>query len=230
MKAHRTHPITVFAMLALLAMLLTPATAGANPPAPVSVPPGENPLGVSYADWSAQWWTWALEQPVPTNPILDTTGANCAVAQSGDVWFLAGVFSGQATRTCTIPAGKYVYVPIVNNVYIVTPGNPPGDSIEAGMAVNAQTMATASNLHLKVDERPVAGLADYMVVSPGFQVALPMDNIAGLNHKTYKAVAQGVQVMLLPLAPGQHTIRFQGNIDYYPVSIDVTYYLTVVAP
>ena len=56
-------------------------------------PPGSNPLGVTYGEWTAKWWQWLLSIPGPVNPNLDTTGANCAQGQSGPVWFLAGRFS-----------------------------------------------------------------------------------------------------------------------------------------
>src|SRR4029077_20020533 len=56
-------------------------------------PPGSNPLGVTYGEWTARWWQWLLSIPGPVNTNLDTTGANCAQGQSGPVWFLAGRFS-----------------------------------------------------------------------------------------------------------------------------------------
>jgi hypothetical protein len=70
--------------------------------------------GKTHGEWSAAWSKWAYEAPTSKNPFLDVTGVNCAVGQSGHVWFLAGTFFvGPATspvvRTCTIPAGERLF-------------------------------------------------------------------------------------------------------------------------
>jgi len=59
------------------------------------------------------------------NPLLDQTGANAAIGQSGPVWFLAGTTGGTAERAITVPAGKSLFFPLVNNVWICTPVDPP---------------------------------------------------------------------------------------------------------
>src|SRR6516225_8932604 len=61
----------------------------------------------AYGDWAALWWQWAVGTPADVNPVLDTTGANCAVNQPvPGVFLLAGSFSsGTINRTCTVPVG-----------------------------------------------------------------------------------------------------------------------------
>ena len=77
--------------------------------------PESLPGGLSYQQWSAKWWQWLWSIPVSINPVFDTTGADCAVSQpSGPVWFLAGTFGTNVTRTCSIPAGKRIFFPIIN--------------------------------------------------------------------------------------------------------------------
>ena len=44
----------------------------------------------------------------------DTTGKNCALKQTGPVWFLPGTFGGTISVTCTIPAGKAILVSLIN--------------------------------------------------------------------------------------------------------------------
>jgi len=85
-------------------------------PAPAQsflAPPETLPGGLSYQQWGAKWWQWVLSIPASINPILDTTGANCDVDQSGPVWFLAGG-PPIAERNCTVPAGKMIFFPIIN--------------------------------------------------------------------------------------------------------------------
>src|SRR5262249_10337841 len=72
-------------------------------------PPGSEPYGLSYGEWSARWWQWLLQIPATTNPNLDSTGAHCTEGQSGHVWFLAGSFGtlpSPIIRNCTVPAGR----------------------------------------------------------------------------------------------------------------------------
>jgi hypothetical protein len=42
----------------------------------------------SIRDLTAQWWQWALSMPPSVNPVLDPTGAYCALGQRGSTWFL----------------------------------------------------------------------------------------------------------------------------------------------
>src|ERR1700756_2355621 len=84
-------------------LLLTAVTARAQS---FVAPPESLPGGLSYQQWSAKWWQWEWSIPLPINPVGDTTGIDCAVYQSGPVWFLAGTSGFNATRSCTIPVGK----------------------------------------------------------------------------------------------------------------------------
>src|SRR5262245_31396576 len=42
----------------------------------------------SYGAWGAAYWTWAFEQKVSENAVLDLTGEQCDTNQEGPVWFL----------------------------------------------------------------------------------------------------------------------------------------------
>ena len=63
---------------------------------------------------TARWWQWVISIGQSENPLLDPTGADCAVGQEGPVWFLGGTFGGPATRSCTVPAGKALLIPVLN--------------------------------------------------------------------------------------------------------------------
>src|SRR5215210_9228774 len=48
------------------------------------------PYGVSYAEWTAKFWQWLLEQPTDTNPAVgnDEKGEKCDNNQKDpNVWF-----------------------------------------------------------------------------------------------------------------------------------------------
>ena len=81
--------VTIGLVLSLIVIAMIPVAVADN------INPGvfavnSKPYGLSYAQWTANWWKWAMGIPTPNNPIPDKTGANCAQQQSGPVWFLAG--------------------------------------------------------------------------------------------------------------------------------------------
>jgi hypothetical protein len=75
---------------------------------------GSMPYGLTYGQWTTRWWTWLMSIPTNINPASDGTGTNCAQSQSGPVWFLAGSMTGKAERSCTIPADKAIFFPIID--------------------------------------------------------------------------------------------------------------------
>ena len=68
---------------------------------PRVLPPNAHPHGRSYGEWAAAWWQYVLSVTSAQNPLFDETGANCAVSQTGHVFFLVGVFNetGTAVRS-----------------------------------------------------------------------------------------------------------------------------------
>ena len=56
-------------------------------------------------------------EPEESNPVDDKIGEFCNKNQNDpNVWFLAGTFGGKAERTCTIPVGKAILFPIINDL------------------------------------------------------------------------------------------------------------------
>ena len=230
MKSSTRYRRTLVAVILATAMFVTWSSsqlvqADGNPN-PGVLPPSSHPFGATYGVWSARWWQWALGQPVPTNPLLDTTGASCGVGQAGKVWFLAGTFGGgSAIRTCTIPAGKALFFPVAN-AFCSEEGN---GTPEAQRACAKSTMDAATNLSAEVDSISIQDLQLYRVQSPIFDLTLPDNNIFGAPAGVYTpTAADGIQLMLAPLSAGSHVIHFH---TVFPGNdpIDVTYHLTVGA-
>jgi hypothetical protein len=51
--------------------------------------------------------------PTEQHPRDEYTPEKCAINQEGPVWFLADQLGGREERTCTIPAGKAIFVPLL---------------------------------------------------------------------------------------------------------------------
>ena len=87
----------------------------ATPEASSSVlPPDAEVAGGDLAAWSARSWQWFFSLPPASNPVADETGDWCGYRQSDPVFFLAGA-EGSVERSCVIPKGVYVFVPLLGS-------------------------------------------------------------------------------------------------------------------
>jgi hypothetical protein len=207
----------------------SPATNSINP---AIFPLDSQPYGLSYGGWTAKWWQWAESIPAEINPQLDQTGEDCAQAQNqtGPVWFLTGTSGGSVERTCTIPAGKAILIPVLNNINI----RAASETDEELLAGAKSQTDSVTILEFSIDGVPLQDIWNYRIQSPFFDVTLPSDNVFGISAGTYRAVADGYWVFLQPLPPGQHEIRLHGAMGN-PTAISpipsfetvVTYHLIV---
>ena len=240
------------ALIALVLLLqVTPALAD-NTPNPGVLPPNSHPFGKTYGEWNAGWWQWSFSVPASKNPGRATDGAvDCRVGQSGNVWCLAGYFPNGGsggpftfTRSCTVPAGKALFIPIINSwadnvCNNGQPPNPPPFTVDQLRAFAASGVIPATNLHASIDGNPVTNLESYRAISPVFSYTLPpspdnlIDAAFGVSLPgtcwpsltVTPAVADGFYIMLTPLSAGSHSINFGGSGP--GITLDVTYNLTV---
>lgn len=175
----------------------------------------------------ALWWQHAMSIPYDKNPILDETGAQCGIGQTGDTWFLHGSFGGpQIVRDCSAPAGRRFFLPIVNWICLPYPGETIKENVDICQYVNDLT----DTLELTVNGEPANQLIKRRAQRNPFDVTLPVDNILGATPGTYVAVHDGYYAMLPVLPPGNHTIHIVGGTSAFGFSLDVVYNLTVVEP
>lgn len=223
-KLRLTLTVLTVGVLAVLVAWLVWRGAGQ----PRIFPPQSRPYGKSYGQWSALWWQWVSQFPVPESPLF---GSRCPdVGQSGEVWFLAGTSEGTVVRACTVPAGKALFFPVANTVS----WNSPGESYteqELGDRA-AQLLELAKELACTIDGTAVKDLDRFRVLSPAFDLHLPENNIHGEVPGDYSpAVSDGWWIMLEPLPQGQHEIHFyvvfQTKAGDLIGEVDVTYHLTV---
>ncbi len=178
----------------------------------------------TYGDWSAAWWQWAFSIPVSSNPLLDH---DCNTGQSGPVFFLAGnITGGSSERNCTVPAGKSLFFPVLNQIFTSFPA--PLTLINEMRAIDASAMDSATGMLVDLDGKQLNNLQnDFRVTSVTFDVTLPDDNLFGIPSGEYAtAVDDGFYVMLKPLSAGSHTLHFKGTVSLTGFSLDVVYHLT----
>lgn len=210
----------------------TPQILAARQPAtpPAIFAPEATPFGASYAEWSARWWQWALAIPADRSPFADKGGCrNGAEGQAGPVWFLAGVINktGSAHRTCDVPAGKAILIPVVNVECSTLEGN--GRNTPQLRACLAQYRF--GNVSATIDGVPVADLERYLVESPPFDLTLPENNVLGVDAGTGTAIGKGYYLMLPPLAAGSsHVLEYGGGFPDFDFAVSMRYELHVTAP
>jgi hypothetical protein len=254
----------VLSIAACAAVLIAVAAAGAGAaggPAPV-IPPGARVGGLTYGQWSAAQWRWEIGAPNdPTHQVVDQNPGtpaspapvNCALGQSGNVWFLAGTSYAQpfttTYRSCNVRAGKFLFFPLVDDWLdnLGCPGTPnstlTADQLRTAVSQTVDTVDTTS-LHASVDGQPVRSLtqdpAAFRAQANGFIYTLPANNAlgafacgtlfpAGTTPPPPGAFADGYYVMLPPLCVGTHQLSFGGtsNFEGSTFTEDIHYTITV---
>ncbi len=209
---------------------LTSSFATANPDA--VLPPGASVNTKTPEQLSVEWWQWAISTDDEINPVRDLTGANCAVGQSGSVWFLAGGFgSSKIRRTCTVPAGKSLFFPVINMVYMPAKGYKLLTCEEAKTAA-ALNNKTAIDLFAELDGVPMPDVRRYRVTTHGCFDAYARIPEVQRPIKGYPAASDGYWLVLRPLEKGKHVIKFGGRYnrnsnEYGRMVQDIEYELVV---
>lgn len=232
----------------LLVLLLVTSTVAIPVRASAEIiPPSQVIYGMTYGDWSAAWWQWALQLSNTKSPLFDDTGAKCASGQGvGPVFFLVG--GGTTANTlvrndCIVPAGKALFFPIINGECSTA----EKDTVfyaasDWALRVCASKLLDGidiSSLLVTVDGVTLQGeqLKAFRAQSPVFHFTdIPKDNFLTpapgkkfVTASSGTSVSDGFWVMLDPLSVGTHTIHFQGTITSgpSPFGLNVTYNLTV---
>ncbi|MBI4591488.1 MAG: hypothetical protein HY725_21910 [Candidatus Rokubacteria bacterium] len=223
---------------------------GAKNPNPRVIPVGAKAHGQTYGDWGAAWWRWALGIAKDVNPVTDPSGEHCDEGQSGSVWFLAGTFGGNVERSCTVPAGKTIFFPLLNYVlwtpedlaFVDSIGVPGATTEEKFRTAMDAFLDNATTLTCTVDGVALNDLFSYRASSSTGTTPLLLgpDNVLqdfgypdGLREES---VTDGYWLMLAPLPEGEHTIVFSSELVCtaaecfgldFAFGVTVTYHLTV---
>lgn len=190
--------------------------------------PGSIVAGKSVADWTADWWTWALQAPAAQSPLADTSGAFAGVNNGGPVFFIAGSFgSAPMTRAFNVPEGRPVLVPMINffdtEPSILDNGAALGDRQNAANVVvgNWLSAVIADSLFASIDGTAVTNLAQYLEVTGLFSMG-PTE--AGSVIESFGVSAgdvldptksSGYWLMIDGLTPGSHTLHLGGSSNAF---------------
>jgi hypothetical protein len=190
------------------------------------------PFGLTMSDWSVKWFQWLLTIPASNSPASDKTGQDCSVGQpTKDVWFLVQTTSGPGERTCTIPAGRAILLPVAANE--CSTAEDPALTTESALRACAVAGNEVNSIVAIVDGVKLKNLEQYRVQSPLFTFTYPDNNIFGAPAGPTQAVADVYMTFLKPLSPGNHTLQFsQVTLDNPTTgtksfAYSIVYHLTV---
>lgn len=195
------------------------------------------PKGQTYGRWAAEWYQWVLGIPAAANPLLDTTGENCSQRQVDKVWFLAGSSVGPVERTCTIPAGKALFFPLINTGYGAFLNDTPKTRTQKYVR-SIGSCTEAVQISVWIDDFQVPKPIRFFTgasgsQSPFFNVQMPPGNLYGFDETVVPELLlsptaeQGYYLFIQPLPLGTHTIRWTASGCTPGASQDITYNLTV---
>ena len=195
-----------------------------------------NPYGISYEDWIIKWWQWYLSMPADIHPVTDDTGERCGEGLSSlPVFFLIGGEGSVVERTCTIPAGKAIFIPVGYVECSFAEFGEFGGTTEEELHTCAEEDQSSNPiLFLSVDGRQIQQLEKYRIHSRAFNVTFPENAVFGAKAGPSVAVSDGYWIILEPLPPGEHEIHFKNSLTNPTTGIlffddDVKYHLNVVA-
>jgi hypothetical protein len=177
------------------------------------VEPHSKAEGQTIAEWTEDWWNWALRFPVDENP-FDDTGSLAHLDNDGEVFFLAGTFGGTQARVIEVPEDTPILFPMLNTVESL-PVTAQGilDFVEGWKAAEKDLFASIDGQPIRDPSRFVEQTDFFSLgeVQPGSLAAALFPVPVGTVLEP--AVAVGYWVMIDDLEPGTHTLEFGGRFD-----------------
>jgi hypothetical protein len=179
-------------------------------------PPESKPYSLTYGEHIKNFWKWILAIPMKESPLNDPTGEKCATGQSNtnsSVFYLSVNNGGISERTCKVPAGKGLLIPVM--VVVWTDKEAPGASIEELRKSAKKDQDSVNSLYLKIGDKEYTyqDLIKYRTPTDAFEVIFPHNGIFGvIEGGTSKAVADGFYILTEPLTKGNYSVHFKSSL------------------
>jgi len=191
-------------------------------------PINSRPYGLTYEQWSIEWWSWLLTIPKEHNPVYDNNGTNASVNQeNSSVFFLCQTFNengSNPTRSVNIKMGNSLFFPLINWISV---------SPEDGLTTNDLVMKAKSKMNSIADlkiivngDRIIDCFSKYRVQTDSFFVNLPMNNILGVKAGPSKIASDGFWILTKPISKSLCLTTF-GSCSTGRTKIGVNYKITV---
>ena len=177
------------------------------------LPPDAEVAGSGLGEWSARSWQYFFSLPQAVNPYFDETGEWCGYGQSGPVFMLAGA-DHDVTRSCVVPAGSYVFVPIIGSECSTVEPEPFFGSDEASLKSVRTAMSTRLTTSSTCQRCRSRSTVRQWTIFPRI---VPQAHVShcGFRRTTSSIRPAGrgcrrrwLPDMVAPLSEGEHTLTF----------------------
>lgn len=131
------------------------------------------------------------------------------------MWFLPDLLSGTQDRSCTIPHGKAILVPLLTgscwNDHLDPELEKDSGLRKCAMQGNDYGVITAT-----IDGKNLQNLQDSRIQSPFFNITIPQDSTFRTENAPageFRALFDGYFVFLKPLPAGKHDLVLTTNVQ-----------------
>lgn len=199
--------------LVLLWGMLTPVLASQS----VNIfPPESKPYGLTFAEHQKHFWKWILSIPANESPVNDRTGEKCTNGQSNSnssVFYLSMNTGGISERTCKVPVGKGLFIPVMQVEY--SDKEAPKSSVDDLRKAAKKDQDSVNSLYLKIGDKEYKyeDLIKYRTQTDVFEVVFPDNGIFGvIEGGVSKAVGDGFYIITEPLTKGTYPIHLKSSL------------------
>jgi hypothetical protein len=190
------------------------------------------PYGLTYGQWTVEWWRWFLSIPKSMNPVVDESGKFASVNQpTKHVWFLAGKVPNEHNKSipkrfCKIPATRSILFPVINCE--VNPLECPELTTNRELIEHVNTDENTIILKECIVDGKQVPVQRVKSDPDVFEVEMNEDNIYGVKGGGITfAAADGYWVFLRPLAIGEYNISFRGSCENGRLNSGANYHLQI---
>jgi hypothetical protein len=179
-------------------------------------PPGGKPYGLTYEEHIKNYWKWLLSMPANEGPTDDPTGLRCSSGQlntNSSVFYLSGNGGGYSDRTCKVPSGKGLLIPVM--VVEWSDKEVPNASVEELHESAKKDQDSVNSLYLKIGDKEYQyeDLLKYRTHTADFDVIFPDNGLFGvIKGGPSKVVADGFYIITEPLTEGSYPIHFKSSL------------------
>ena len=208
-QATKLFPVLLFAISMVIVTSQNVLLAHAQGNNSTVYPKDSTPYGIPYKDWIVRWWQWNVGIPTSQHPRDNYTAEKCTVNQNGSVWFIPDILTGKEERTCTIPEGKAILVPLITGECDTSDSQSQSDA-------DIRQCSTAGDeygaISATLDGQKIENLDSYRTATDFFNITYVKDNIFDIPAGTYRGVADGFFVFLKPLPVGNHVLQVKSSV------------------
>ncbi|HKI09987.1 MAG TPA: hypothetical protein VKA09_16470 [Nitrososphaeraceae archaeon] len=202
---------------------------------------GRDVYNESLDTWAQKYWQWSLAIPfaqdIPIDP--QTQMSKCIVGsdQNGTMLFLVDPYDNKYTTKCTISSGKPILVPLLIGECDRKTSDPrikPGE-IEGLWACAKDFDEVFRSWDVTLDNMTLTRKAGNEEVNPQlindilvrnsstFILDYPENNRWGLPSGPVETVVDGYYLILKPLDPGEHLLKYKITHEQKSPGADLSY-------